>query len=123
MNEMEGDISCYLQKFQNGILGMTGFYGDESIITGKEEVMKLKDKTSERFDSRERVLGNFNVGGSQITANQDRYDMRPSDFRERIEIMDDITTYEKYRSKRPQLALLVNTVPHIMFCQQNSAGN
>ncbi len=108
-----GDLSLFFKVVHGKLAGITGAYVDDTLGAGDEDFQKESEKTQEKFESKPREFDNFVFAGIEIEKTEDGFLMHQERYAQKIDLLSKDCTFSDFRSKRQELAWLVNTRPDI----------
>ena len=113
MRPTAGDLSLYIKRTHDELEGMVGAYVDDSIGTGTKQFEEYSKLTEQRFQSKPRETQRFTFAGIEIEPTEDGYILHQRAFASRVKMLPKDCSFSDFRSKRHELAWLVNTRPDI----------
>lgn len=116
------DSELFFKVINGEISGLIGTYVDDSISAGNKTFEECSTITGKMFESKGRQYHNFKFAGMEIeTIEGTGYKIHQKSFAEKISTLPNDSCFSEFRSKRQELAWLVNTRPDLA-CAVNLAA-
>lgn len=107
------DISFFFKKASQKLKGLIGTYVDDTLFTGDQDFLNHSEKTSQRFESKDREFDSTRFAGVYIQSRKDGYLVHQQNYVDRLEPLSFNETFEEFRSARAQLTWLIHTRPDV----------
>ena len=98
MPHTTGDMSLFFKITHDSLLGLIKTYVDDSLASRNSEILKLTEKTQDKFESRP------SFAGVSIRTATKGIELHQSDYISTIELLPTTWSFELFRSHRMKLA-------------------
>lgn len=108
------DLSLFFKHVQGSLQGLLATHVDDTLSAGNKAFEESTQVTSQRFDAKPREYENLTFAGVTIKTNPDGSRMmHQAQYAKKIETVEKKCTFERFRSRRHELAWITHTRPDI----------
>lgn len=113
MKNTTGDLSLYKKHIAGRLVGISGVYVDDIIVTGSQEFRNFTARTNQAFDSKYACVGNVSFMGVQFQTDKKSKKIEMEKYISTIAFLEVPSDFKSFNSTRHKLAWVLHTRPDI----------